>query len=291
MSGPLKFKHNKRRNAGIVYELLVRRLGKSMLDGDQLSYQRALGIIRKYYSEDAPLAEERELFEVVRGSRGLSESAARRVLVEVQRHAAKMDAHRVDIKKSCLIKEINYTLGRDLFDEHRIPDYRLLATIQMVIDACRQSSVLTESVSGIQLEEGLVRYMTTKGSYSTAPVKQTDVDALVMRMAVKRFDEKYSKTLGSAQKALLERYIRFQVTGESKLLEEAIFSEQRRIHELLKSARDRKEFNADPEMMKKLNEADESFDRVVVPGQGLDRQVEDLMLFQKLAEEMESVDE
>src|SRR3990172_2102359 len=144
-----QFKHRRARNSGLVYEFLVRRLSKSMIDGDRGTYHKTLEVLNRYYSEGTVLSEERELFDVIKNSRCLTESAARRILTEVQKHARKMDARKIDIKKSCLIKEINYAFGKGFFAEHRIPDYRLLASIQMVIDACRNDSVLTESVSKI----------------------------------------------------------------------------------------------------------------------------------------------
>ena len=282
------FKHAKKRNSGLLYEFLVRRLGKAMVEEDKQSYQKTLEILRRYYSEGTVLCEERELFEVIRGARGLTESAARSVLVEVQRYARKMDIRKLDIKKSCLIKELNHSFGPKFYSEHRIPDYRLLASIQMVVDACRGSALLQESVAKIQLEEGLVRYMTSKGTYAPAAQPKTEVDALVLQMAAKKFEERYSKALCPAQKSLLERYIRYQATGDFASLSKAIEGEQEHIHEVLKSARVRSEFVSDPEMMRKLDEADERFAHVMAPTQGLDQQVEDLMLFQRLVEEMSS---
>ena len=126
------FKHNKKRDTGLVYEFLVRKLSQTMVEKDTSSYQKTMDILRKYYGDGAILAEERELFDVIMNARGLSEVAARRVLGEVQRVAKSMDARKIDIKKSNLIKEINYTFGRDFFSNHRVPTYRLLASIQML---------------------------------------------------------------------------------------------------------------------------------------------------------------
>ena len=203
------FKHNKKRNTGLVYEFLLRRLSEAMVDSDRSKYDQALGILKKYYGDGTAMAEERELFDVVRNTRGVTESAARRILGEVQHQAQKMDARKIDIKKSNLIKEVNHAYGQNFFNEYRIPEYRLLASIQMVIDAARTNTLIAESVARIQLEEGLVQYMTTKGSYSvTKPATPGEIDALIVRMVTKRFSEKYSKALNASQKILLERYIR-----------------------------------------------------------------------------------
>jgi len=286
------FKHNKKRDCGLVYEFLVRQLSTAMVEKDQGKYKRTLEIVRKYYGEGTPLAEERELFDVIKNARGMSEQSARRVLGEVERHAQKLDVKKIDIKKSNLIKEINYTYGKDFFSAHRVPDYRLIASIQMVIDAARTQNRLTETVQRIQLEEGLVRYMTTRGSFHESVAQRSGVDALVMAMVAKRFDEKYSKSLSVPQKQLLEKYIRYQVTNDAKPLREALVKQIDSISKMFNRARGMKEVKADEAMLNKLLEAAAGFGKDIVGfaagTQNLDETVEHVMMYQNLAEEVES---
>jgi hypothetical protein len=256
-----------------------------MVSHDKKAYSTTLEIIRKYYSDGSVLAEERELFDVIRNTRGVSESAARRILIEVQKEANKIDAKKADIKKSNIIKELNYTFGKNFFGEHRVPEYRLLASIQMVIDASRGNAMLSESVAKIQLEEGLVQYMTTKGGYSVkAEATKGDVDQLVMKMVAKRFEEKYSKSLATSQKVLLEKFIRYQVIGDAKQLNDYITTETVRILDSIGKAEAMKEVKDDKVMSERLTEAK----RHIIKLGTIDEQVENLMLFQKLADEIES---
>jgi hypothetical protein len=280
------FNHNKKRNSGLVYEFLVRRLSRAMIDQNNPIYQKTLGIVHKYYATGAPISEERELFDVVKNTRGVSENAARRILGEIQRAAKYMDAKRIDIKKSNLIKEINHGFGQNFWDEHRVPDYRLYATIQMIIDAARSAQRLTESVQSIQLEEGLVRYMTSVTEFAVAPPPNQDIDQLVMAMTAKKFQEKYSHSLNPNQKVLLEKFLRFQVAGDEKRLFEHINSEHTRITKALESEMISKEASEDPIMKEKLTEA---YLRFTEGGhRTLDEEVERLMLYQKLVEEIDS---
>ena len=288
------FKHNKKRNTGLVYEFLVRRLSTAMVEKDKAAYQKTLEILKKYYSEGTTLSEERELFDVVKNTRGVTENAARRILIEVQRQAKKMDVKKIDIKKSNLIKDINYTFGQEFFAEHRVPEYRLLASIQMVIDGSRGDAMLSESVAKIQLEEGLIQYMTTKGDYSVRQPAKNDIDTLVMKMMTKRFEEKYSKSLILSQKLLLEKYIRSQVTGDVSQLNNYLFEEAARIGKELQKATTTKEFIEDPEMTKKLEEArslyltPEHYKGVKSWDPTKEQLIEEVMLYQKLVEEINS---
>jgi hypothetical protein len=284
------FKHNKKRNTGLVYEFLVRRLSTAMVNKDKGAYQKTLEILKKYYAEGTVLSEEHELFEVVRNTRGVTENAARRILAEVQKQAKKMDDRRIDIKKSNLIKEINYSFGQDFFAEHRVPEYRLLASIQMVIDRCRGDAMLSESVAKIQLEEGLIQYMTTRGDYSIKPVAtKSEIDTLVMKMMTKRFEEKYAAQLSAPQKILLEKYIRAHVTGDDKPLFKVINEQSNLIHDKLTKARTMKEVIEDPTMAKKLDEAIVRWQEKMGSGfHKLDESVEEIMMYQKLVEEINS---
>jgi hypothetical protein len=289
------FKHNKKRNTGLVYEFLVRRLSQAMLESDKETTQTTLGLVRKYYDPvDGPLYEEKELFDVVKNTRGVSESVARQVLKEVQKHSRAMDARQLDIKKSNLIKEINYSFGKDFWESHRVPDYRLLASIQMVVDASRGDATLTESVSKIQLEEGLVQYMSSKGGAQLTSTSKGEIDQMVMRMVAKRFEEKYSKALIGPQKKLLEKYIRYQVTGDDSQLAKFLEEEAVRIGKALVTAKNIKEIVDDPVMSKKLQEVRNQF---MMPEHAngarswfptREQYVEEVMMYQKLVEEVES---
>jgi hypothetical protein len=156
----------------------------------------------------------------------------------------------------------------------------------MIIDAARSAQRLTESVQSIQLEEGLVRYMTSVTEFAVAPPPNQDIDQLVMAMTAKKFQEKYSHSLNPNQKVLLEKFLRFQVAGDEKRLFEHINSEHTRITKALESEMISKEASEDPIMKEKLTEA---YLRFTEGGRRtLDEEVERLMLYQKLVEEIDS---
>lgn len=282
-----QFKHNKRRNCGLVYEFLVRRISRSLIDEDKPSYGVSLGLIRKYYGPSTSLAAEKELFDVVRNTRGVTESAARRILNEVKKQAQKLDARKIDIKKSNLIKEINHSLGQKLYSDYRVPEYKLLASIQMIVDSCRGENRLTESVARIQLEEGVVKYMTTTGDYGIPSVRHEEIDSFVTAIAAKKFTERYSKELCPSQQRLIEKYLRTQVTGDETDIEKFIFSERQRIGSVLDASVGMKEFTDDKLMGERLEEIRKRV-KVDPIRTKLDERVEELALFQRLVEEIQS---
>ena len=67
------FRHSKKRNSGLLYEFLIRRMSLSMVNGDKPSYDKASSILKRYFSAGMPLATEKEIFDVVVSSRGLQD--------------------------------------------------------------------------------------------------------------------------------------------------------------------------------------------------------------------------
>lgn len=276
---------NKKRNSGLVYEFLVRRLGTQMVERDTDGAKKTVTITEKYFSEGKPLAEELALFTAVRDTRGVTAETARRILGEVGRRAGQLDVRTLDIKKSNLIKELNYAFGRDFFDRHRLPEYRLFGAIQMYIDGKRGRRI-SESVTAIQLEDGLVRWMTSRPQKETRDVDGR-VDALVCTMAQRRFNEKYGESLNSGQKSLLEAYVRSLVTEDLSSLRKKLEADRGRIGRLLVDSYRLDDVQKDQVMKGRYVEATRRLAGMDVSVAD-EHTVEEMMLFHKLAEEIQS---
>lgn len=279
-----RFNHNRKRNTGLIYEFLVRQLASQMIDKDQQGWQKTYDVIERYFSPGSLLAEELEMFDALRSVRGLKETSARRLIAEVYSRARKMDEHKLDIKKSNLIKDVNYTFGKDFFSKHRINEYRLLASIQMLIDNCRTPGRLAENVQKIQLEESLVSYLT-----SPAPVveEKTDerIDSMVYKVAEKKFVDRYGQILNESQQALLTRFGRALITKQPRQIREQLLSEKARILGVLRGSRTLKEIKEDATMVKSLEEAISrltNLDESAAP----ESTVEEMLLYERLAEEL-----
>lgn len=282
----MTLRHRKKRNAGLVYEFLVRRMAATMVDQDPGSYLAALKITKKYFSDGEPLAQERALFEAIVQNRGLSEAAAQRVLGEVRRHARSTDARLLEVKKSNLIRDVNYTFGQDFFGTHRVREYRLLATIQMLIDRYRsEGAQLNEDVERIRLEEGLIKYMTTR---EPTPLEGQgpQVDAFTASIAMKKFEERYSGILGESQRQTLRRYMNYTMTGDRERFEKEMSETRSDILDDLHLAADRREFSEDPVMKERLAEAAQKLRDL--PDVTSESAVQDILLYQRLLTEIES---
>jgi hypothetical protein len=108
-----------------------------------------------------------------------------------------------------------------------------------------------------------------------------------MRIVAKRFEEKYTDSLSGPQKKILEKYVRAQVTGDQEPLLKVLAEQTEVITGKLAQARTMKEFFEDKVMADKLEEVTDRWNGSIVHGsRGLDERVEEIMVFQKLIEEL-----
>lgn len=281
----MALKHRKKRNAGLVYELLIRRMSSQVIGGDRQGLLRVFGIVKKHFSEGSPLSQEKELFDVIRSTRGATSAMANRVLSEVKRRAAAADLRVLEERKGDLIRDVNHTLGKGFYSEHRIPDYRLFASVQMIIDGARSAGSLTEDVDRIRLEEAVVKFMTTTDAQLPELLPEEKVDDVVLEIAVKKFEDAYGSSLCDPQKALLRRYIDSLSSGGDGL-QKALVAEEARVSRRLDEALKTGEFSEDKVMVERLNEANKRLKTVSQMGD--DERVQEVMLFQRLVYEMEN---
>jgi len=286
--GSNKFRHNKKRNAGLTYEFLVRKISQSVIEKDHASYKKALSIAKKYYSKDQPLDTERQLFEAVISTRGIKEPVARNVIREIVKEAKNLNHRLIDIKKSNIIKEIHKAFGKEFFSSYRIPEYKAYASIQILINNCSSRPTLNENVARVQLEESLVEYMTAslKEDHENIQPKAT---SLVYSMAIKKFNERYEDALNESQKRLLKSYVAVSSSDKRSSLKGMLEKERISILEKLGASHSIKELREDKTMMQKLSEAENKLKSLDFANATSDH-IEELMLFHKLVEELESND-
>ena len=193
-------KHNKKRNVGVIHEQLIRYVGSAVIHQDNESASKAMAIITKHFKPGTELHREFRLFNALvnapMGDRGLAE----RVIEEAKNAATRHDKNKLDQEKSSLIKSINHNLSEEKFYDIRVPEYKLYASVQSLLDSWRgaRSLEITESA---KYEHNLVEWIARSPE---AEVQQEAVDPLVYRMMLKKFQEKYGKDLLPAQKRVVE---------------------------------------------------------------------------------------
>jgi hypothetical protein len=199
--------HNKKRNAGIIYELLVRAVSAYLVENDKAKAQVALNILSTHFNKKTELYKEFRIFHALTKSTVQDSSIAAAILAESKQSSRRIDPHKLDKEKSSLIKEVNYTLKDPDFYYRNVPEYREFATVQSLINAWREGdrSNLTEMVI---LESKMVEFLTGNKQQIQEEVEvNPDVDALVVKIMNEKFNNKYASKLTKEQKDLIQDYV------------------------------------------------------------------------------------
>lgn len=206
----MKLKHNKLRNPALLFELLVRQITTDTLNDKD---SKAVNIIKKYYStnNNSDLARQHKLYYDLVSTKGISEQKADILIsaaVEAQR---KLNKNNIRKQLYNLVSEIKESYDIEEFFKSKVDNYKTLASIYMLfemdqaenIDAKKYSSykyTILESISGKVVAEKKDEMLEEFTSFDKG------TRALVYKIMVKKFNEKYND-LDSSQKNLLKEYI------------------------------------------------------------------------------------
>jgi hypothetical protein len=195
-------KHNKKRNVGLIHEQLVRYVASSLIAKDKKSAGGAVKIITKHFKPGTELYREFRLFNALINLPVGSKSLAERILTESKKSAATHDPQKLRREKSILIKDINTQLSESRrFYDIKIPNYRLFATVQTILNEWRGKNKLDLTVRA-KYEEQIVEWLAR--SEEPEIIKENEADPLVRQLMFQKFEKKYRDALSDRQKVVLE---------------------------------------------------------------------------------------
>ena len=204
---PVNISHNKKRNVGIVYELLLRAVSSYLIEGKKDKAQSALDIISAKFSKDTELFKEFRLFNALAKTR-VTDSAISAVILTETKSAARRINHAVlDKEKSLLIRDINHVLNDESFFHRRITNYRDLATIQTALNEWYlgdRSDLSKTVIVETKLVEMLKR---PEEPIIEEEARDSSVDPLVVKILSEKFNKKYAGTLTDDQRGLIRDYV------------------------------------------------------------------------------------
>lgn len=211
-----KLKHSKFKNAGILFELLVRQVTADILNGSEDS--KANAILRKYFSESTDLGKENRLFRIIMEEKVKDQTNADRLLESVLKTRKKLDEKALIRQKYELIKEIRETYPIDDFLNGSIGNYKLLASIYKIFEETvynvecdprelfKARSCICESMVASKTPTRLISEDEKKNLISVYQQQNEDVRLLAYKLLVDSFNEKYAG-LDGKQKILIREYI------------------------------------------------------------------------------------
>lgn len=202
-----KLKHSKYKNAGILFEMLVRKLTSETLSSDK---SMAIDIIKKYFGKNTELSKELQLYNSIVKEQFKSEARALDFIKESQRAYSQLNQSLLRRQKYNLVKEISENFKFDSLAKGHINNYKVLASIYMLFEYQDSNNVkqLTECKNAILDHVLLTEASKTEKDVVLETFKKQDESErlLTYKLLVDKFNQKYSK-LSESQKRLLNKYI------------------------------------------------------------------------------------
>lgn len=242
--------HNKKRNIGIVYEQLLRYITEKVVQGDKPAAQKALSIIERRFNPRTEIYKEFRLFKALAKTTVSDTPVAAAILTEAKSAARRLDRDRLDTEKSSLIKEINYTIGADLYGK-KIEEYKDFATIQTLINDWQMGDVADLS-RVVQYESKIVeKLIEKKAPVATLDEQRTpEVDNLVVKIMTEKINSKWNEKLSGEQRDILRTYAFYTDEGSREKLRENLSHVQRSAVSALSNF---KKNNTNPVLMEKVD--------------------------------------
>jgi hypothetical protein len=201
-------RHNKKRNAGLLYEFLVRGISRSLVEDNTDKANNIKRIVKKFFKEGTELHREYRLINAMVNVPVGSELLAVKILEEAKSAAQKFDSERLRQEKSELIREINHRFGKNEMYGQDVPGYKDYATASSLVSYWRGEKHL-DLQEVANFEKIIVGRLARKEEPQAElnELKDENVDNLVVKIATDKIQKKYSSKLSSSQTEILNTYV------------------------------------------------------------------------------------
>lgn len=199
--------HNKRRNAALLYEWLVRSISVALVEGDNKKSSVALKLLKKHFKPGTELHREFRLVNSLAKTTVNSEAVAASIMQEAKVSARSHDVVQLDKEKSLLIHAINKSMNDPDFYDQQVNEYRTLATIQMLINDWRSPDRDLGRMA--QYEDQVIKHLLSERVAApdiTLSDESPGTSRLLMKVLAKKLNEKYGQSLNESQKGLVRAY-------------------------------------------------------------------------------------
>lgn len=276
--------HNKKRNTGLLYEFLVRTISKALVDGDEKRSSMALKLVKRHFKSGTELYKEYRLINSLVRTTVSSEHVAASILQEAKSAARAYDMRALDREKSILISTINKSLNDENFFDQPVNEYRMYATVQTLLNDWRSKDVDIGRQG--RYEDQLVKWLVTEKT--EVPDSNIVDDApgasrLLMKVMMKKLNEKYAGVLSDEQRNLLKAYAFSAANDNQDSITKKLFEVKGR---LIAEINDFERKNPENEYVnKKLSEVKQQLEKEELSSVN-DETVTRFMLYTKLSSEL-----
>jgi len=201
--------HNKRRNACLMMEFLVRCMSEALVAGDAKRSATVLKIIKKHFKQGSELHKEYRLASSLLKTSVSSPHVAASIVSEAKAAARSYDVDKLNKEKSILIREVNCKLRDKDFYDRPVTDYRMHATIGTLLNCWRSHSSDVDLSLQARYEDQLVEWLSTERSIVEEQAltdESPGMRRLIMKTMMERVNDRYADALNPVQKDIVRAY-------------------------------------------------------------------------------------
>jgi hypothetical protein len=211
----MKLKHNKLRNTGLLFELLVRQITSDTLNNRE---SKAVDILKNNFNNNA-IAKEYKIYKAILTNKNLSEGKANIVIESAIQAHKKLNKSLLNNQKYKLISQIKENYDIEEFFKSKIDNYKTLASVYMLFEMYQSDSI--DPQNEVKFKFSIMEDICDgKKEAKKDPVLEEyesfdkGTKAMVYKLMVQKFNEKYSE-FNASQRRLLKEYINSITTPET----------------------------------------------------------------------------
>jgi hypothetical protein len=219
-----KLKHNKIKNTGIIWELLVKQLTTDILNEKKNTPIKSL--IYKYFNKNTELFKEHLIYEALLNTKFKNTSSAEKLINESINSFKKLNTKKLNTEKYNLIKELKNLYNIKKLFKSTINNYTTYASIFKLLKLTENPNLQTDVGEESLINETLVNnIINNKKSTVKKPTIKTNKNSLVnnklmFKMLIENYNKKY-KSLNKNQRNILRIFIENPINS-TKLKDELI---------------------------------------------------------------------
>jgi hypothetical protein len=210
-------KHNKKRNVGIIYELLLRQISNDLIENNISRVKKTTKIIENHFHKNSDLYKEFRLVNALAKSDVKNTEIAAAILTEARGASRRLDDKKIYSAKSRLIKDINHQINDNMFYHRKVSNYVDYANIHTLIKEWRKGDN-SNLKNVVRLERKIIDILLEETSVKDIYHEKNNINAsqsnnLVVKLMTEKINNKYA-SMSEDQKEIIKNYALFNNSQE-----------------------------------------------------------------------------
>lgn len=241
---PTAVKHNKKKNIGIIYELLIRHLSEAFVEGNDGKIASVMGILKKHFLFESAIKEENQYYCAAISSKCANQANARRILETLIKHHRRHTPPNLEEARLSLVQDIGRKLSPGFWKYPLDPElYKAMASAYKVLHY-RDADVKLEGALDLARSKSFLVEQMTKPALHVKTLDELKqdiepgvVDRLLLTRCYQLYNKEYVDLLNENQKALLTSYYAYLNNGDKKAFSKVLDEARSSLYVALKKAR------------------------------------------------------